>query len=49
MKLLITGSDGLVGTNILPALKREFEVVAFVESQWDITNEKQGGGRLFGR
>ncbi len=43
MKLLITGSDGLVGTNILPALKREFEVVAFVESQWDITNEKQGG------
>jgi dTDP-4-dehydrorhamnose reductase len=42
MKLLTTGSDGLVGTNTLPVLKRAFEVVAFVESQWDITNEKQG-------
>jgi dTDP-4-dehydrorhamnose reductase len=42
MKLLVTGSDGLVGVNTLPALKREFEVVAFVESQWDITNEMQG-------
>jgi dTDP-4-dehydrorhamnose reductase len=41
-RVLITGSDGLVGTNILPALAREFEVVPFVESQWDITNESRG-------
>ena len=42
MKLLVTGSDGLVGMNTLPALMREFEVVPFVESQWDITDEKLG-------
>jgi dTDP-4-dehydrorhamnose reductase len=41
-KLLVTGSDGLVGTNILPALRREFDVIACVESQWDITDEAQG-------
>lgn len=42
MRLLVTGSDGLVGKNILPALANEFEVVPFVESQWDITDERQG-------
>lgn len=41
-RLLVTGSDGLVGTNILPALGHEFDVIACVESQWDITNEAQG-------
>jgi dTDP-4-dehydrorhamnose reductase len=42
MRLLVTGSDGLVGTNILPILEKEFEVVPFVESRWDITDRSQG-------
>lgn len=42
MKILVTGSDGLIGKNILPALREEFEVIPFVESQWDITDRKRG-------
>jgi dTDP-4-dehydrorhamnose reductase len=42
MRVLVTGSDGLVGTSILPLLSEEFDVVPFVESQWDIGDRKQG-------
>ncbi len=42
MKLLVTGSDGLMGRNILPILGQEFEVVPFVESEWDITDPEKG-------
>jgi len=41
MRMLVTGSDGLMGTNILPYLGTEFEVIASVESQWDITSPEQ--------
>jgi len=41
MRMLVTGSDGLVGTNILPYLAKEFEVIPSVESQWDITRPEQ--------
>lgn len=42
MKLLVTGSDGLVGRNILPILAREFEIIPSLESEWDITDRKRG-------
>jgi dTDP-4-dehydrorhamnose reductase len=42
LKLLVTGSDGLVGKNILPLLREEFDVVPYVERQWDICNEERG-------
>lgn len=41
MKVLVTGSDGLVGKNILPLLSEEFDVVPYVETQWDICDPKQ--------
>ena len=41
MKILVTGSDGLVGTSILRQLEEEFDVVPYVESQWDITSVEQ--------
>ena len=41
MRMLVTGSDGLMGTNILPYLGTEFDVIASVESQWDITSPEQ--------
>jgi dTDP-4-dehydrorhamnose reductase len=41
MKILMTGSDGLVGTSILPQLAEEFDVIPYVESQWDITSPEQ--------
>jgi dTDP-4-dehydrorhamnose reductase len=41
MRMLVTGSDGLMGTNILPYLDGEFDVIPSVESQWDITNREQ--------
>jgi len=39
MRILVTGSDGLVGKNILPILEQEFEVVPAFESEWDITDQ----------
>ena len=39
--MLITGSDGLMGTNILPFLASEFDVIPCIESQWDITSPGQ--------
>ncbi len=41
IRLLVTGSDGLVGRNILPALSTEFDVVPCVESEWDICDRTQ--------
>jgi dTDP-4-dehydrorhamnose reductase len=41
MKILVTGSDGLVGTSILPQLAEELDVIPYVESQWDITSAEQ--------
>lgn len=46
VRLLVTGSDGLVGTNILPTLSSQFEVVPFVETQWDILDSSQGASVL---
>jgi dTDP-4-dehydrorhamnose reductase len=42
MKILITGSDGLVGTNILPDLSSQFDIVPVTEGQWDILDKKMG-------
>jgi dTDP-4-dehydrorhamnose reductase len=41
MRILVTGSDGLVGTDIIPILENDFDVVPYVESQWDICNPEQ--------
>jgi dTDP-4-dehydrorhamnose reductase len=40
--LLVTGSDGLVGTNILAKLASDFDIIPCVESEWDITDRKKG-------
>ena len=42
MKLLVTGSDGLVGSNILPFLKQRFEVLPALEKDWDIGDLRPG-------
>ena len=42
MRILVTGSDGLVGTNILPVLEEHFEVVRAVEADWDICDRARG-------
>jgi len=42
MKILVTGSDGLIGTNILPDLSKQFEIVPAIEEQWDILDRKLG-------
>ena len=42
MRLLVTGSDGLVGSNILPFLKQRFEVLAALEKDWDIGDLRTG-------
>jgi dTDP-4-dehydrorhamnose reductase len=42
MKILMTGSDGLVGTNILPFLQKRFEVISVLEKDWDITDSPKG-------
>jgi len=41
-KILVTGSDGLVGTNILPALSNHFTIIPLIEEQWDILDRKAG-------
>ncbi|MDR2017817.1 MAG: dTDP-4-dehydrorhamnose reductase [Syntrophobacterales bacterium] len=43
MKLLITGSLGLVGTNIIPLLAHDFDVVPLDIMEWDITDAEMGG------
>jgi len=43
MKILITGSDGLMGTNILPDLAQHFDIVPVTENQWDILDASRGG------
>lgn len=47
MRLLVTGSDGLVGSNILPFLKQRFEVVPVFERDWDIGDLRAGEEVLF--
>jgi dTDP-4-dehydrorhamnose reductase len=42
MKILVTGSDGLIGTNILPELSKQFEIIPVTEKQWDILDRKLG-------
>ena len=42
MKILVTGSNGLIGTNILPVLAKEFEIIPTTEDQWDILNRDLG-------
>lgn len=42
MKLLVTGSHGLLGTNILPTLARFFTVIPYDIEEWDITDRGAG-------
>lgn len=42
MKVLVTGSDGLVGTNILPFLEERFDVIPAFEKDWDISDMQAG-------
>lgn len=42
MKLLTTGSHGLLGTNILPILKHSFTVIPYDIEEWDITDKDAG-------
>lgn len=42
MKILVTGSDGLIGTNILSGLSKQFEIIPATEEQWDILDRKLG-------
>jgi dTDP-4-dehydrorhamnose reductase len=42
MKILITGSDGLMGTNIVPDLAQHFDIIPATENQWDILDERLG-------
>jgi len=43
MRLLVTGSLGLVGTNIIPLLAQDFDITALDIQEWDITDVKAGG------
>src|ERR1035437_9198418 len=47
MKLLITGSHGLVGGSVIPLLDRHFDVVAVDIEEWDIT-DRHAGARILG-
>jgi dTDP-4-dehydrorhamnose reductase len=42
MKILITGSDGLIGSNIIPYLSTRFDVIGAVEREWDILDQSAG-------
>jgi len=42
MRLLVTGSLGLVGTNIIPLLAQDFDITALDIQEWDITDAKAG-------
>jgi dTDP-4-dehydrorhamnose reductase len=48
MRVLVTGSDGLIGTNILPFLRERFQVIPVLEKDWDIT-DAQRGAEVMGR
>lgn len=48
MKILVTGSDGLVGTNILPFLRERFDVIPALEKDWDIS-DMEAGAAVIGR
>jgi dTDP-4-dehydrorhamnose reductase len=42
LKLLSTGSHGLLGTNILPILERSFTIIPYDVEEWDITDRDAG-------
>ncbi len=42
MKILITGSDGLMGTNIMPDLAKHFDIIPATEEEWDILDAAKG-------
>jgi dTDP-4-dehydrorhamnose reductase len=42
MKLLIAGSHGLVGTNIIPVLAEHFDITALDIEDWDIMDSHRG-------
>ena len=42
MRLLIAGSHGLVGTNIIPLLAQDFDIIALDIEEWDITDPDSG-------
>lgn len=42
MKLLSTGSHGLLGNNILPILERSFTIIPYDIEEWDITDRDAG-------
>jgi dTDP-4-dehydrorhamnose reductase len=42
LKLLSTGSHGLLGTNILPILERSFTITPYDIEEWDITDRDAG-------
>jgi len=42
MKILFTGGKGLVGSNIIPILKDNFEIAVYDIDEWDITNIETG-------
>jgi len=42
VKLLIAGSHGLLGTNIIPILKKHFDVISLDIEEWDITDRDSG-------
>ncbi len=41
-RLLVTGSDGLIGTNILPELAGHFDIIPCTEKEWDILDRDMG-------
>jgi dTDP-4-dehydrorhamnose reductase len=42
MRILITGSDGLMGSNIIPFLQQYFDILPMVERDWDICDPDRG-------
>ncbi len=42
MRLLITGSNGLMGSNIIPLLQQYFDIFPAVEREWDICDPDRG-------
>lgn len=42
MKVLVTGSHGLLGTNIIPILRKDFDTIPLDIEEWDITDRNTG-------
>lgn len=42
MKLLIAGGKGLLGTSIVPVLRKNFDCAVYDIDEWDITSENTG-------